>query len=561
MSSPQPWPSAAPRGLRRQHSTALAAQPLQPAALVLPRAWLEAQITQAHDALAAASGGLSMWLAHGPMIIQQGWQQDLVLVGPLRQGSWRRSAPTVGVAQAPIDGAFLLALALGAEAQPPQTNAAWEQWLQSMAPTFARSHGLPDLPLAVLWLHLDGRSNRAAACLRHSVLTGEHHTPHWQALHTLHLPGAHLGRFSLGDALPTHPTPAHLPHSTTLMPQAQLPLAQHLTPSQLPSPTPSPGPDLPPQQEHAQAGTTWDDDDFITQLLAPARQDSRLAGALGLATLTQLQNAHVAVVGAGRIGSMVAHGLARMGVRHLLLIDSDVMEPHNLTGDVAPHMEGRSKVEALARFIRTGVLRPGAVVDTRQLSIDSPAVAALLDGVDWIISCVDQDKARLHANAWALAGHINYLDMATGVRHQVAEAELRLFPPGTGCLACHGGFAQHSELLRQMQHTGPQPTPDDFRLQREGSLRSWAGVAANLGLRLMEQLTAGTQRRALFRAIRETPTGGLEVHDAHPPPLVTADHHCPICKSLSGAGFAAVSSERLQHLVAQLPAPPAQASR
>jgi molybdopterin/thiamine biosynthesis adenylyltransferase len=522
-----------------------------PAALVLPRAWLEAQITQAHDAHAASSGGMPLWLAHGHMIVQRGWRQDLVLAGPLRQGSWRAPVAHLASRIKPMDGALLLAVAQ-ADQQAPTTPQAWEQWLHRVAPTFARAHGLPDLPLAVLWLGLSNdpatTPHLALASLRTTPAAaspvaawptptgaGAQPSAHWQAVQQLHLPGARLSRFHLSPAISHVQAPGQeQAPTTTPMPVAfQVPRGLGTAMAEV-TDTPD-----------------WSDDDFITQDLAPARQDSRLAGALGMDTLLKLQHARVAVVGAGRIGSMVAHGLARMGVRHLLLIDSDVMEPHNQTGDVAPLMEGRSKVEALARFIRP-IMRPGAVVDTRQLSIDSPATPALLEGVDWIVSCVDNDRARLQANAWALAGHINYLDMATGLRGHVAEADLRMFPPGTGCLACHGGFAQHSDLLRQLQHHGPEPTPADFRQQRQGSLRSWAGVTANLGLRLMEQLTSGVQQQALFRHIRETPVGGLDVQDWHPRSPVTADHHCPVCANLSGAGFAAVSRERLQHLVGQL---------
>lgn len=43
-----------------------------------------------------------------------------------------------------------------------------------------------------------------------------------------------------------------------------------------------------------------------------------------------LQKKSIAVVGAGNLGSALAHRLGQAGVRHVLLVDPDIAEPHNL---------------------------------------------------------------------------------------------------------------------------------------------------------------------------------------------------------------------------------------
>ena len=168
---------------------------------------------------------------------------------------------------------------------------------------------------------------------------------------------------------------------------------------------------------------------------------------------------------------------------------------------------------------------------------------------------VDNDAARLWANAWALATLKPLLVVATGLHPHGAEADLHLLPPGSGCLACCGGFAQAAELPAQLALPGPVPTPNDFRQQRAGSLRSWGVMSAHAGLRLMEHLVAGRIGHALMRRLAETATGGLQVQDWAP-----TEHHrlaCPVCQRLAGAGLGAVQPTLLAALAQQLAQRPA----
>ncbi len=58
---------------------------------------------------------------------------------------------------------------------------------------------------------------------------------------------------------------------------------------------------------------------------------SRTIGALGGEDVWQrLIRLRVAVIGCGRSGSITALSLARLGLRHLTLIDPDMVELHNL---------------------------------------------------------------------------------------------------------------------------------------------------------------------------------------------------------------------------------------
>src|ERR1017187_7939325 len=87
---------------------------------------------------------------------------------------------------------------------------------------------------------------------------------------------------------------------------------------------------------------------------AQAQIWSRTIGALGHRTWRTLRDLHIAIIGCGRSGSIVAHSLARFGLRQLTLIDGDRMEIHNLGEmDLATFADlGSSKAGALQNHLR-----------------------------------------------------------------------------------------------------------------------------------------------------------------------------------------------------------------
>lgn len=76
---------------------------------------------------------------------------------------------------------------------------------------------------------------------------------------------------------------------------------------------------------------------------------SRSAAILGEEAMARLSSARVAVVGVGGVGGWCAEALARTGVRRLLLIDDDTVQPSNLNRQ-CPALTatmGSLKVEAM----------------------------------------------------------------------------------------------------------------------------------------------------------------------------------------------------------------------
>lgn len=75
---------------------------------------------------------------------------------------------------------------------------------------------------------------------------------------------------------------------------------------------------------------------------------------IGSEKLARLQQAYVAVLGLGGVGSYVAEALCRSGVGRLLLIDADVIAPSNINRQL-PALQcnlGRLKTEVVAERLR-----------------------------------------------------------------------------------------------------------------------------------------------------------------------------------------------------------------
>jgi hypothetical protein len=267
-------------------------------------------------------------------------------------------------------------------------------------------------------------------------------------------------------------------------------------------------------------------------------RDSRLAGALSAPVLARLRSLSFAVVGVSRLGSLVAHTLARWGVRRIALIDPDVVEPHNAdAGEFFPHLDDAApKVKAVARAI--GRLLPAdRRVQAWAEPLHAPLAFAAARAADVIVSCVDDDGARLLAAVLA-ASHLRvHLDLGTHVRadaagRRSAGADIRLVLPEDPpwCLACYGGFAG-AEALRRLAGFDVSPAPPWSAL-RAGSLRTVNQIAAHLGLRLIERLASGDVARSTWLRYEDAPMPSLREI------VPQRAWGCPLCSQYCGIGDA-----------------------
>lgn len=115
---------------------------------------------------------------------------------------------------------------------------------------------------------------------------------------------------------------------------------------------------------------------------------------LSCADQLKLFRSCVAVVGCGGLGGYVLEMLARIGVGHLIAIDPDVFEEHNLNRQLLATLDnlGMAKVEA-AR-LRIAAINPAVTLTAQQHAFSLGQGGALLGDVQIVVDCLDSPAVR-----------------------------------------------------------------------------------------------------------------------------------------------------------------------
>lgn len=186
---------------------------------------------------------------------------------------------------------------------------------------------------------------------------------------------------------------------------------------------------------------------------------ARLLGESGLA---RLQNAHVAVIGLGGVGSWAVEALARSGVGRLTLIDLDDVCITNVNRQL-PAMDGeigRPKAEVLKeRILR---INPGCAIEVRPEFFTKATADSILGvGYDVIIDAIDDlnNKALL-----------------------IAECVRR----NTPCVTTGGAGGKRDGTLVRIEDLGEAKVDDLLRLTRKKLRREYGftpGANVRFGVR------------------------------------------------------------------------------
>ncbi len=145
----------------------------------------------------------------------------------------------------------------------------------------------------------------------------------------------------------------------------------------------------------------------------------------------ELHRCRVAIVGVGALGSFIADMLARSGVRHLTLVDGDVVMPGNIVRHVVgPEAVGLSKVKAVKQHL---VTRNESVTD---VTVNSKALTAgdeaveLLSNHDLVVDATADfaTTALLHVAAQTLAKRI----VSAAIQNDGVSYRIDLLPPLDG---------------------------------------------------------------------------------------------------------------------------------
>lgn len=119
---------------------------------------------------------------------------------------------------------------------------------------------------------------------------------------------------------------------------------------------------------------------------------------LGSENMQRLAAAKVLVMGVGGVGSWCAECLVRTGIRHLTIVDADVVQTSNINRQLMATTAtiGQVKVEALKE--RLLLINPDADIQAIQMEYNETTASEFdLDSFDYVVDAIDslKDKALL----------------------------------------------------------------------------------------------------------------------------------------------------------------------
>ena len=185
---------------------------------------------------------------------------------------------------------------------------------------------------------------------------------------------------------------------------------------------------------------------------------------VGEAGQARLAAATVAVVGCGALGTVAAENLCRAGVKRLILIDRDVVEPSNLQRQALFLHRDAAEVrpKAVAAADRLREIDPSCDPDPRPVDLVAANVETLLAGAAVVLDGTDNAATRYLLNDRCVRAGIPWVYGAA------VGTEGRTMPvlPGGPCLRCV--FAE------------PPPPGSLATCDTSGVLMSATSVVANL---------------------------------------------------------------------------------
>lgn len=118
---------------------------------------------------------------------------------------------------------------------------------------------------------------------------------------------------------------------------------------------------------------------------------------LGEEALTKLQNARVAVLGLGGVGSAAAEALCRAGVGHLMVVDHDRVDITNLNRQILATTENVGRMKAEEAVLRLHAINPTLdLVAVGEMYLPENCDFLYDFSPDFVLDAIDTVTAKLH---------------------------------------------------------------------------------------------------------------------------------------------------------------------
>ncbi len=242
----------------------------------------------------------------------------------------------------------------------------------------------------------------------------------------------------------------------------------------------------------------------VRRLHSSADTDAARTARAGLLA-PELRGCRVAIVGVGALGSFIADMLVRSGIRHLTLVDGDVVMPGNLVRHlVGPEAVGLPKVKAVKQHLvtRNEIAAADIAVTNGALTSGDEAVE-LLSSHALVVDATAEfvTTALLHVTAQTLAKRL----LAAAIQNGGVNYRIDLLPPLDGSQPLPPSASDADQLVPEMFESGCgspiSPTPPYVVMDAAA-----ATVRHAIGL-LMERplYPAGEVRSLPTGAVRSSP--------------------------------------------------------
>lgn len=204
----------------------------------------------------------------------------------------------------------------------------------------------------------------------------------------------------------------------------------------------------------------------------------------------------IGIVGLGSVGSVVAEGLARIGVRDVVLIDHDTVENHNLDRllNAGPRDVGRLKTDIAERAVREGSSARAVRIKNLAIPLQTREAYAQAKDCDILVSCVDGPVARDVLNRIAYRDGIPVVDGGVEIRTRhdtgnmyAARWKVHLVNPYNECLRCKQQYTS-SDVIMELDGSWNSPSYIRANTERtEG--QNVFNVSLSVGSEILNMIT------------------------------------------------------------------------
>lgn len=212
---------------------------------------------------------------------------------------------------------------------------------------------------------------------------------------------------------------------------------------------------------------------------------NRTIGLFGEDSVEQFLNSTVLVLGLGGVGGTCFEALARSGVRHLIGVDRDIVDPTNLNRQILFSEKDIGKSKALIAKDRVLTIDPESNVIAINENVDDGFFSRHDFGnIDFVIDAVDDLNAKLLIAKHCLDNHIRFAcSMGMALRKDPTQVKM-------GKLASTSVDPLAKAFRKLCRDAGLDLNAIDVVYSTEspipynGNLSSYMGVPSSAGLAL-----------------------------------------------------------------------------